>query len=308
MKKTCRRCHFPIPQAPGLCHVVWAVMMAIANTINIPAIAHYAPQEDDDSTQNSRSTEPTRHRWDGWNNDWDRRWRRNWGNSWAPRDNDVYVRHTYQTVVVPGSQPAQSQTKQWTSAVNPKSIPNFHEVHTFLFRGGQPTEDGLDLLHNMGVRTIVDLRCDPQQTESERQLCEHHDLKFVNIPLTLAKTAAPSNQDVSRFMDLIGGARENPDRGAVFVHDHLGADRVGCMVAMYRVLADKYPFNRAYGEMLQCGFHDNYSQMKQAVAKLDPNAKASVSSKPATNAAAHKAATHGASRTKVVRTKKTQAD
>lgn len=76
-------------------------------------------------------------------------------------------------------------------------------------------------------------------------------------------------------MDVVGKARENPDRGAVFVHDHLGADRAGCMVAVYRVLADKYPFDRAHSEMLQNGFHDGYSKLRLAIQKLDPNATTS---------------------------------
>lgn len=248
------------------------------------AMAHYAPEEDDDDSSPDSAPAAGRHPWGGWNPDWDRRWRRNWDNSWAPWDNDV-VRRPY---AAPATRYLENDqvnnyannggSSQWMSIQDPgRAIPNFHEVHHYLFRGGQPTEQGLETLYGMGVRTIVNLRSDPQQTESERQLCEHHDLKYINIPLS--KTAAPSNQDICRFMDAVGRARETPDGGAVFVHDHLGCDRTGAMVAIYRQLADKYPLERAYNEMLQHGFHNNYVALRKAVQKVNQNAAATGSGK-----------------------------
>lgn len=267
--------------------VLIAVGLALFLTMTaIKAYAHYAPDEDVDNTTT------TNHRWDNWNTDNDRRWRRNW----APWDYDrpayqspvyyPYANGPYQSIQV--NQPSSCAAGQInecsytpTSAPN---IPNFHQVHNFLFRGGQPTACNLNSLYRMGVRTVVNLRSDPAAVEQERQLCEQSNLKYVNIPLVT--NSAPSDQDVCRFMDVVDAARENPNQGAVFVHDQYGSDRVGCMVGIYRELADKFSYNQAYNEMLQYGFHDSYTNLKQKVQSLassDLNPKTSTQA-PRTNA------------------------
>lgn len=198
-----------------------------------------------------------RHRRPGWRRYWDRRWDRNWDPVWSPYDNDRYIDKTMirRKVVTPMT---------WTSIAKPGSeIPNFHEVHPWLFRGGQPNEEGLNQLYQMGVRTIVDLRCDPEQIESERQLCQDHNLNFVSIPI---KAKGPlSRQAISKFMQIADAASTRPDRGAVFVHCHLGADRTGAMIGAFRELKDKYTFDKAHDEMLSCGFHDDCTVLKSAV-------------------------------------------
>jgi len=259
--------------------IISAGLAVLFSLSAIKAFAHYAPEENSDDTTTTRS------RWDNWNTDNDRRWRRNW----APWDYDrpvyqspvyyPYANGPYQSLQInqpnPPASCAAGQINEcsYTPSAAPY-IPNFHQVHNFLYRGGQPTAGNLNSLYRMGVRTVVNLRSDPGAVESERQLCEQNNLKYVNIPLVT--NSAPSDQDVCRFMDVVDAARENPDEGAVFVHDQYGSDRVGCMVGIYRELADKFSYNQAYNEMLQYGFHDNYANLKEKVQSLASNTLGSV--------------------------------
>lgn len=201
--------------------------------------------------------------YDGRRRGWDRRWDDNWGNSWASYDNDSNVithKRTVHDVDVQKNQ----QNENWTSIAKPgMEIPNFHEVHPWLFRGGQPTTQGLDQLYNMGVRTVVDLRADPEEADLEKQLCEEHGLKFVNI--AIAKNRQPTDNDVHRFMQVVDYSHAHPDAGSVYVHCHHGGDRTGCMVAMYRIAEDKYSYADAHNEMLRYGFDDSLGQLTSAV-------------------------------------------
>ena len=201
------------------------------------------------------------HNWDGWHRDWDDRWQNNYGSSWSSYDNDTVIdRNVINKRVT--NHPANQEN--WSSMQRPSDeIPNFHEVHPWLFRGGQPNEDGLYELYQNGVRTIVDLRNDPQQIESERQLCKQHELNFVSIPIN--KNAGISQEALGRFMQVVETARTRPDKGSVFVHCHMGGDRTGAMIALYREIQDKYPFEKAHDEMLNYGFHDDYSKLKRSV-------------------------------------------
>lgn len=213
-----------------------------------------------------------RHDWNGWNHDWDHRWVNNWSNSWNDSDvtfdvhryrryNDVTNNNNTNEVSVP------TQQETWSaSIIHPgKDIPNFHEVHPWLFRGGQPSEAGLQQLYDSGVRTVVNLRSDPREVESERQLCERYGLRYVSIPMS--SNVGPTDQQIDQFMAVVDRAAERPDRGSVFVHCHLGADRTGCMVALYRELHDNYSFAKAHQEMLAYGFHEKYSKLKAAVSQ-----------------------------------------
>lgn len=256
-----------------VCHtVLLAILLATAFSLaySSSVFAHRPPisgggdsSSDNGSVGDSHSDAARRwpHRWNRWRPDWDRRWVRNWDPCWATFDNDTYInKKCVQRKVV--EHPIESE--KWTAIDKPgDDLPNFHEVHAWLFRGGQPNEDGLYRLYQMGVRTIVDFRSDPQQIESERQLCQQHELNFVSIPLS--KTGAPSPQSISKFMQIAETARTRPDKGAVFAHCHLGGDRTGAMIAIYRQRQDKYSFAQAHEEMLNYGFHDSYTKLKTAV-------------------------------------------
>lgn len=211
---------------------------------------------------NARVFGNARHR--DWPAEWDQRWQNNWGNSWSGTDNDgvVVVHKLVNQNFIEDTK--QNATENWASISKPgMAIPNFHEVHPWLFRGGQPTPEGLKQLYGMGVRTVVDLRTDPEQIRSERELCEENGLRFITIPVV--KTHPPAERDVRSFNDVIEASRQHPDSGAVFVHCHHGGDRTGCMIALYRMSFDSYTPTRAYSEMLRYGFNEKFTKLAAAV-------------------------------------------
>jgi len=245
--------------------LLWAFLLGllVMNSLTTKVTAHYAPIDDGGSRRDSDDRRWGRHDWDGWRREWDDRWIHNRDSRWAPPDNDRYVERVYRPEI---ENLQKDTTMMQTEASAPPSIPdipNFHKVDQWLFRGGQPTEAGLYQLYQMGVRTIIDLRSDPEQIESERQICQQHGLNFISLPLT--KDVLPTSQAVCRFVDVVESAHRMPDKGVVFVHCHLGSDRTGCMVALYRQLMEQYPFQRAYDEMLSFGFDPSFTTLKKAV-------------------------------------------
>ncbi|MHC4213170.1 MAG: hypothetical protein ACYSWP_07365 [Planctomycetota bacterium] len=48
--------------------------------------------------------------------------------------------------------------RQWAAALETPGVKNFHKVSDQLYRGAQPTAEGMVKLKNMGVKTIVSLR------------------------------------------------------------------------------------------------------------------------------------------------------
>jgi tyrosine-protein phosphatase SIW14 len=137
--------------------------------------------------------------------------------------------------------------------INPpaKDLPNFERVHSYLYRGGQPSPDGVRLLKKMGVKTIIDLREAPHPVAIERHVSiETGGINHVNIPMG---NFIPSAAKQAQYFRILDEARQKAD-GPVFVHCAHGSDRTGFMVALWRVNREQWSIAEAFGEMLRRGF------------------------------------------------------
>jgi tyrosine-protein phosphatase SIW14 len=128
-------------------------------------------------------------------------------------------------------------------------IPNPGKINDGLYRGAQPSEEGLEELKKLGITTIVDLRAEDRgKSEWERQQAEKLGMRFVHIPI--AGFAAPTNEEVVQFLSLFRDSQQK-----VFVHCLLGEDRTGVFVAAYRMSVQKWPVAQAIREMNTFGFN-----------------------------------------------------
>jgi tyrosine-protein phosphatase SIW14 len=128
-------------------------------------------------------------------------------------------------------------------------IPNPGKINDGLYRGAQPSEEGLEELKKLGITTIVDLRAEDRgKSEWERQQAEKLGMRFVHIPI--AGFAAPTNEEVAQFLSLFRDSQQK-----VFVHCLLGEDRTGVFVATYRMSLQKWPVAQAIREMNTFGFN-----------------------------------------------------
>ncbi len=136
------------------------------------------------------------------------------------------------------------------------SIPNFHQVDKWLYRGGiLKTEQDILELKKIGIKTVVNLEWDRIFAESsgikkEKEWCQKAGIKFIHIPLF--PTKAPRKNDVEKILTLIE-ASDKP----IYIHCRHGVDRTGFITAMYRINHDKWSLDHAYNEMLNLGFHNH---------------------------------------------------
>src|SRR5690242_20720547 len=71
------------------------------------------------------------------------------------------------------------------AAARPVGVPNFHRVSERIYRGAQPTPQGFQTLAKMGIKTVVDLRREPEQFQAEQHLVEALDMKFLSVPMSM---------------------------------------------------------------------------------------------------------------------------
>jgi tyrosine-protein phosphatase SIW14 len=139
----------------------------------------------------------------------------------------------------------------------PPGVPNFHRVGPGIYRGGAPTSEGLRALKAMHIRTIIDLRVEKAR-ETERQAAQSLGFKWISLPMW---DEAPKPQQVRTLLATLAVAPAQP----VFVHCQHGCDRTGCMIGIYRVKVLGWPFSRAWAEMLQYGFDQRWTKLRDAV-------------------------------------------
>jgi protein tyrosine/serine phosphatase len=125
----------------------------------------------------------------------------------------------------------------------PRGLPNLGRVTENLYRGGQPTADGFNALHAMGVGIVVDLRQKSTELATEKRQVESLGMKSVDIPWSA--NHEPPSAKIVEFLDLV---RANPD-AKIYVHCRRGADRTGVMIAAYRIAVEHKPVAEAVSEM-----------------------------------------------------------
>lgn len=139
-------------------------------------------------------------------------------------------------------------------------LPNLHKVSDNLYRGAQPTAEGMKQLEKMGIKTVIDLR----SLHSDREQLKGTALLYEHIGMT---AFTPEDKDVIRFLQIVSDASRTP----VFVHCKQGADRTGMMCAVYRVAIDGWSKDEAIEEMTKAGFsfHGIFTNLISYIRKLD---------------------------------------
>lgn len=143
-----------------------------------------------------------------------------------------------------------------------EDLPNFHTVHPYLYRGGEPTAKGLQQLQEKGIKTLIDLRATSPITKKEAAIANQLGMKYINLPMS---SKAPTEAQLATYFETVRGARDKSE--PVFLHCAHGSDRTGCLVGIWRVTEDGYSYPQAYTEMRKYWFGPQFKELSGAVQK-----------------------------------------
>jgi len=147
------------------------------------------------------------------------------------------------------SVPAQESTNRppiWAQKVEVAGIQNCHRVTTNLYRGAQPSAEGMAQLKAVGVKTVVNLRA----WHSDKDKVAGTGLKSVRFEM---EPWRGDEAEVIQFLKIVIDTNNLP----AFVHCERGADRTGMMCAMYRITVCGWTKQEAIAEMKDGGFGFN---------------------------------------------------
>jgi protein tyrosine phosphatase (PTP) superfamily phosphohydrolase (DUF442 family) len=142
-------------------------------------------------------------------------------------------------------------------------IPRFFMMADGLYRGGQPSEKGFDLLKQKGIRTVINLRME----NDESALVQRLGMNYIHIPIEDIRpwTEIPQAA-VAKYFELVN----NPANYPIFFHCHRGADRTGEMAAFYRMAIDGWTAKAAYSEARNVGMRGWYVGLKTQLYQFHP--------------------------------------
>ncbi|WP_314987273.1 tyrosine-protein phosphatase [uncultured Campylobacter sp.] len=122
---------------------------------------------------------------------------------------------------------------------------NFYRVDELLFRSAQLDGSDAAKLHELGIKSIVNLR----------HFSRGGDRRAFGDQFWLANKPLQSWEiKPAQIADVLRTIRERQKEGAVLVHCYHGADRTGLVVAMYRVIYQGWSLDAARSEMIDGGY------------------------------------------------------
>lgn len=145
-----------------------------------------------------------------------------------------------------GTADASPRPSGWAQPIDLPGLPNFYLVTSNLYRGAQPTAEGMAQLQALGIRSDVSLRLlrsDSRAVHGTTLQCRY----FGTVPWRVHRA------DVVKFLKVAIDTNNLP----LFVHCEHGADRTGLMCAMYRIVVCDWTKQQAIDEMEHGGFHFN---------------------------------------------------
>lgn len=125
-------------------------------------------------------------------------------------------------------------------------IRNFGQMDERFYRGAQPLPEDYQALKDLGVKTVIDLRNDPN--DYEKAAVEALGMRYVNIKMSGWKS--PKDRQVEEFLKLAN----DPETGVFFVHCKAGIHRTGVAGAVWRFTNYGWGYDQAYKEMKNYDF------------------------------------------------------
>jgi protein tyrosine/serine phosphatase len=146
-------------------------------------------------------------------------------------------------------------------------IPRFFTVAEGLYRGGQPTEKGFELLKRRGIKTVINLRLE----HDEAEIVQKYGMNYVQIPIEEVRpwTQIPEAA-VAKYFEIVN----NPANYPIFFHCQRGADRTGAMAAFYRMAVQGWNAMQAYSEARNIGMRWWYPALRAQLFDFHPPERA----------------------------------
>ena len=140
-------------------------------------------------------------------------------------------------------------------------VSNLHQVTPVLYRSARLDSADVAQLQALGVKTVISLR----SFHADTRVLDGSGIRAIRIPIN---TWAIGDRHVIATMRAIRAAGQD---GPVLLHCLHGADRTGMMAAMYRMLYQGWPREKAIDELKNggYGYHAVWKNIESYLKRVD---------------------------------------
>jgi tyrosine-protein phosphatase SIW14 len=143
-------------------------------------------------------------------------------------------------------------------------IKHLSRVDEHIYRGRQPDKEGFQELARTGIKTVLDLRGGPIHKPHERKVVEADGMQYISI--RLSGIFPPKYDQIASILTVL----EDPARWPIFMHCRRGDDRVGLVIACYRMAHDGWTNAEALQDARRQGLNRFELLMRRYIEKFDP--------------------------------------
>lgn len=131
---------------------------------------------------------------------------------------------------------------EWAQPVIGVDLGNFYHVSDEVYRSEQPDHKAMQQLRAFGIRSILNLR----EYHRDDDKAEGSGIRLYRVPMDAGKV---DEREIVRALGVIATA-DKP----LLVHCWHGSDRTGMVVALYRMVFQQWPRERAIDEFVNGGY------------------------------------------------------
>lgn len=143
--------------------------------------------------------------------------------------------------------PRDQRPDTWAKPIDIPGVANTWQLTETLYRGEQPTAEGFQSLHEMGIRTVINLRRLHDDADELNEAGLAGKINLVHIPMNAWDV---TEEEIVAFLRIVTDEARHP----VFFHCRHGSDRTGTMAAAYRMVVEDWTPKKAIDEMKYGGF------------------------------------------------------
>lgn len=149
---------------------------------------------------------------------------------------------------------------QWARPESAPGMENLHRVTPLIWRSAQPAADGLREMERRGVKTVINLRHNHDDTDEAAGT----SLRLVRVKMN---TWHIEDEDVALALATLREKKNAP----FLVHCQHGSDRTGIVCAIFRMVEQGWSREEAIREMREggYGFHPAWKNIVRYLEKVD---------------------------------------
>jgi protein tyrosine/serine phosphatase len=143
-------------------------------------------------------------------------------------------------------------------------IRQLHRIDDHIYRGRQPGRADFPELAKMGIKTVLDLRGGPLHKPAEQRVVEATGMHYIS--LRLSGIWEPHDEQMAQILAVM----QDPSRWPIFLHCRRGDDRLGMVIACYRMVNDHWTNQQALDEAGHLGLSHFEVLMRHYIRNFDP--------------------------------------